>query len=254
MAHNDQEQEHDRERTLPGERVRRDRDRRRLQRHLRALPLPQRGLPGRSASRPATVPAAPGSGIGTRARGSTSRACPTPTHSTSDLQQEWSWPQHYSPQPDLEIYLNHVVDRFDLRRDIRFSTRVEQDGLRRGDRPVDSAHRERRGVHGQVRHRRRRRTEQALRAAVPGPGHLQRRVAPHGQLAEGAGRPEGQAGRGGRHRLVRRADDLRDRRQGGAAVRLPAHPELRRAGAQPGHGPRLRARVEVELHRAARGA
>jgi cation diffusion facilitator CzcD-associated flavoprotein CzcO len=41
-----------------------------------------------------------------------------------DLQQEWQWPEHFSPQPDLERYANHVADRFDLRRDITFGTSV----------------------------------------------------------------------------------------------------------------------------------
>ena len=41
-----------------------------------------------------------------------------------DLQQEWKWPEVFSAQPDLERYANHVVDRFDLRKDIRLSTLV----------------------------------------------------------------------------------------------------------------------------------
>ena len=41
-----------------------------------------------------------------------------------DLQQEWEWPEIFSAQPDLERYANHVVDRFDLRKDIRLSTEV----------------------------------------------------------------------------------------------------------------------------------
>lgn len=43
-----------------------------------------------------------------------------------DLQQEWSWSEHFSPQPDLEAYANHVADRFRLREDIRFETRVDR--------------------------------------------------------------------------------------------------------------------------------
>jgi cation diffusion facilitator CzcD-associated flavoprotein CzcO len=42
-----------------------------------------------------------------------------------DLQQEWRWPEYFSPQADLEAYANHVADRFGLRARIRFSTRVE---------------------------------------------------------------------------------------------------------------------------------
>jgi cation diffusion facilitator CzcD-associated flavoprotein CzcO len=41
-----------------------------------------------------------------------------------DLQQEWHWSERYSTQPEILEYLNHVCDRFDLRGDIRFDTRV----------------------------------------------------------------------------------------------------------------------------------
>jgi cation diffusion facilitator CzcD-associated flavoprotein CzcO len=40
------------------------------------------------------------------------------------LAQEWEWSGRYPEQPEIERYLNHVADRFDLRRDIRLSTRV----------------------------------------------------------------------------------------------------------------------------------
>ena len=42
-----------------------------------------------------------------------------------DLQQEWQWPERYPTQPEILEYLNHVTDRFDLRPDISFNTRVE---------------------------------------------------------------------------------------------------------------------------------
>ncbi len=41
-----------------------------------------------------------------------------------DLQQEWAWTERYAAQPEILRYLNHVADRFDLRRDITFDTRV----------------------------------------------------------------------------------------------------------------------------------
>ncbi|MGL6211154.1 MAG: flavin-containing monooxygenase, partial [Paracoccaceae bacterium] len=43
---------------------------------------------------------------------------------SDDLQQEWVWPDRYATQPDILRYAKHVADRFDLRRDIRFNTRV----------------------------------------------------------------------------------------------------------------------------------
>ena len=43
---------------------------------------------------------------------------------SEELLQEWDWSEHFAGQPETERYLNHVADKFDLRRDIRFSTRV----------------------------------------------------------------------------------------------------------------------------------
>src|SRR4051812_17196707 len=40
------------------------------------------------------------------------------------LLQEWSWSEHFAPQPETLRYLNHVADRYDLRRDIQFQARV----------------------------------------------------------------------------------------------------------------------------------
>jgi cation diffusion facilitator CzcD-associated flavoprotein CzcO len=43
---------------------------------------------------------------------------------SEDLQQEWVWSERYAGQPEILRYANHVADRFDLRRDIRFDARV----------------------------------------------------------------------------------------------------------------------------------
>src|ERR1700731_4473602 len=43
---------------------------------------------------------------------------------SEELQQEWQWSERYASQPEILAYLNHVADRFDLRRDIQFDTRV----------------------------------------------------------------------------------------------------------------------------------
>lgn len=40
------------------------------------------------------------------------------------LQQEWNWSERYAAQPEILAYAQHVADRFDLRRDITFATRV----------------------------------------------------------------------------------------------------------------------------------
>lgn len=41
-----------------------------------------------------------------------------------ELDEEWVWSERYATQPELLKYLNHVADRFDLRRDIQLETRV----------------------------------------------------------------------------------------------------------------------------------
>jgi cyclohexanone monooxygenase len=41
------------------------------------------------------------------------------------LEQDWTWSERYSPQPEILAYANHVADRFDLRKDIEFETSVE---------------------------------------------------------------------------------------------------------------------------------
>jgi cation diffusion facilitator CzcD-associated flavoprotein CzcO len=43
-----------------------------------------------------------------------------------ELEQDWQWPEHFSPQPDLERYANHVTDRFGLREHITFGSTVDR--------------------------------------------------------------------------------------------------------------------------------
>ena len=41
-----------------------------------------------------------------------------------DLQQEWEWPERYGTQPEILKYIDHVVERFDLMRDVQLNTRI----------------------------------------------------------------------------------------------------------------------------------
>ena len=43
---------------------------------------------------------------------------------SDELQQEWKWTERYAAQPEILTYINHVADRFDLRRDIQLETGV----------------------------------------------------------------------------------------------------------------------------------
>ncbi len=40
------------------------------------------------------------------------------------LQQEWAWSERFAPQPQIHAYAQHVAQRFELKRDIRFNTTV----------------------------------------------------------------------------------------------------------------------------------
>ena len=55
--------------------------------------------------------------------------CDSESHSycysfSEELTREWEWSERYPGPPEILRYLNHVADRFDLKRDIRFNTRV----------------------------------------------------------------------------------------------------------------------------------
>ncbi len=43
---------------------------------------------------------------------------------SKELLQEWEWSEHFAGQPETLRYCNYVADKFDLRRDIQFSSRV----------------------------------------------------------------------------------------------------------------------------------
>lgn len=43
---------------------------------------------------------------------------------SQEVLEEWDWTEHFAPQPETERYLNFVADKFDLRRDIQFNTKI----------------------------------------------------------------------------------------------------------------------------------
>jgi cation diffusion facilitator CzcD-associated flavoprotein CzcO len=55
--------------------------------------------------------------------------CDSESHSycysfSDELMREWEWSERYPEPPEILRYLNFVADRFDLKRDIRFNSRV----------------------------------------------------------------------------------------------------------------------------------
>ena len=73
---------------------------------------------GCGLTRRVRVSAAPGSGTAIPARAATSRVSSIPTASPK-------WPERYGTQPEILKYINHVADRFDLRRDVQLDTRIK---------------------------------------------------------------------------------------------------------------------------------
>ena len=176
---------------------------------------------------------------------------------SDELQQEWTWTERYATQPEILRYANHVADRFDLRRDIRFDTRVR------------SAHFDDATATWALETERRRRTWAApvaswRRAAcradnrpnIPGMESFARRDLPHRSLAARGGGLHGPARRRDRHRLVGDPVDPDHRRAGGSTCTVfqrtpnytvPAHnaplePERVKDGQ--GRLPALRARAK----------
>ena len=44
---------------------------------------------------------------------------------SKELLDEWDWTEHFSGQPEIEKYCNYFADKFKLRDDIKFSSRVK---------------------------------------------------------------------------------------------------------------------------------
>ena len=149
-----------------------------------------------------------------------------------ELFHDWKWTERYPRQQEILAYLNHVADRYDLRRSIRFDTQVETGLVGRRHQPVDRRD-QRRHLAGAVPGRGGRPPVGDQDPALPRPGQLPRRHPPHRPLATGGAGPLRQAGRRHRHRLQRGPGDLRARRQGRPPQRLPAHPAVGGPGQAP---------------------
>ena len=61
-----------------------------------------------------------------------------------ELEKAWTWSEKYATQPEILRYLGFVADRYDLRRDIRFGTKVTQATWDERQRALAAHHRQRR--------------------------------------------------------------------------------------------------------------
>ena len=71
---------------------------------------------------------------------------------SEELDQQWDWSEKYSPQPEILAYANHVTDRFGLRPDIRFDTRVTSATFDETAKPLACRDRPRRPRLGKILH------------------------------------------------------------------------------------------------------
>ena len=133
---------------------------------------------------------------------------------SDELQQEWTWTERYASQPEILRYINHVADRFDLRRDIRLADARDGGRLRRGDEPVGGPDGPRRAGVGAVLHHGDRLPVRRAGARLQGARDLRGQVVSHRALAARGRRLHRPARRRHRHRLVRH----------------PVHPAHRPAG------------------------
>ena len=144
-----------------------------------------------------------------------------------ELESAWKWSEKYATQPEILRYLGFVADRYDLRRDIRFKTKVTaatwDQAAERWRLATDN------GATGilPLLHHGHRLSLLAQAAGDRGRQGLQGRDLFHRPLAASRGQARRQARRGDRHRIVRDSGDPVDRRAGGASHRVPAHRELR---------------------------
>ncbi len=149
-----------------------------------------------------------------------------------ELEHAWTWSEKYATQPEILRYAQFLAERYDLRKDITFSTRVE--GAVWDDASGTWSVRTEQGE------------QVTCRFYVMASGCLSVPKAPDvngadrfrgdvyytSTLAARGRRLHRQAGRRDRHRLVRHPVDPADRRAGRAADRLPAHGQLLDPGAQ----------------------
>ena len=98
---------------------------------------------------------------------------------SQELLDEWDWEEHFAGQPETERYLNHVADKFDLRRDIQFKTTVTAAHYQEDSRSWKITLRQWHVLHRAVPDHRRRRAVSVRSAAHSWPRKLQGPVLPH---------------------------------------------------------------------------
>ena len=92
-----------------------------------------------------------------------------------ELEQEWVWSEHFAAQPEIERYLNHIADRYDLRPRHPPRDRRRRGHVRRGDRHLGHRHRDRRAAARPLLRDGHRRALGTTPPGLAGSRHLRRR-------------------------------------------------------------------------------
>ena len=133
---------------------------------------------------------------------------------SNELENEWNWSERYATQPEILRYAEHVADKFDLKRDIRFERRVTSARFDDRKQHLDGGNRSRRPRDGAV-------LRDGDRMSVGAAGSDDRRTEGlrtqpllREQVAASAGEFPRPTRRRDRHRVVGDSGDSGDRRAG----------------------------------------
>ncbi len=151
---------------------------------------------------------------------------------SKELLQEWDWSEHFAGQPETLRYCNYVADKFDLRRDIQFESRVTAAHYEEETPKLDHHAGRRQPLQLPLPDHGDRAALDAYAAANRRARRFQGRIVPHRPLAQGAGGFHRQARRCHRHRRHRHPDHPDHRQPGRTSDGVPANGELGSAAAQ----------------------
>ena len=151
---------------------------------------------------------------------------------SEEIQQEWNWSELFAGQPEILRYANFVADKLDLRRDMRFETRVTGAVFDEATNRWTVTHRPRRYRLREVHRHGDRLPVGCPHAGLPRHRQLQGQDLPHRPLAARRRRFHRSACRRRRHRLVRHPVHSGDRRPGRPRHGVPAHPQFQHSLAQ----------------------
>ena len=148
---------------------------------------------------------------------------------SQELLDEWDWEEHFAAQPETERYLNYVADKFDLRRDIQFKSRVTAAHYQEDTRSWDVILEDGRRYTARFLITAVGVLSAATMPTIPGVATFQGQSCHTHYWPKEPVQLRRQARRGDRHRRDRRADHHGSGQDRRPSDRVPAHPPVVRA-------------------------